>query len=181
MSRGDRRGELITPQYLRRSASYMNQNISSEDINELAKAVDNSDLDAMREIIERNAQEDHIRKLIYVDSYNMFVEQLSEELITLNRFKLGEDRYVKAQAGAYNPIVDENAGYATTLKIRQKQKSSNKEYERSKPIRFSRTENLFFKRNINLSLKDIQVKFNQIFPKRTKSSIATKYYRSRKS
>jgi hypothetical protein len=170
-----RLNELIEPKSVRRTASYVNE-LSANDVNKLAQALNERDSKKMTNIISNNTREGFIGRVCQVDAYEEFVEELSRELITLNRGKLDDKNKQYEGAGTYKPITPEipqGEAYVIQHLIRQRSKKGNV-YQKEKPTKFSVAETTFLKRNKNMKPKDLTRKFNQYFTPRSQSSIKTK-------
>lgn len=172
-----RLNELVASKSVKRSASYINPNISSEDVNKLAVAIKEGDEDTSARIIKANTNEQFLGRIFQVDGYKEFIDILGKEIVNANSHKLTDETKNYAQAGVYKQIIPplpEQKVYAQKT-ISQKSKKGTT-YRRAAPQKFSVAEQSYLKRSIKLGIpnKQISMNFNKYFKPRTASSILTK-------
>jgi hypothetical protein len=168
---------------VKRNASYINPNISSEDVNRLAKAINDHDTDMMANTIKANTNEAFLGRLFKVDDYNPMIEPLAKEIVNANSHKLREENREYARAGTYKQIVPslpERQVYAPKI-IEQKSRKGTT-YKRESPKAFSVAEKGYIQRGIKLGLnnKQLTMNFNKYFKHRSRHSIVTKKRRLKK-
>ena len=175
---GSRAGEVMQDKNINRYASYIN--MDQADFDKLRLAFKKDDVDEMRNILNRSLREPSIEKLMYI--YDGIIKEMTKKVIIQNTSMIpkGERKMIKsASLKPYLPQIKPDNKKATSKIIRQKQ-SSGTSYNRYSPVRYKKMQVTFFKNHDNLSNKQLHVKYNQVFPSRSYSSIVSKKYRLRK-
>lgn len=172
-----RLNELVADKSVKRSASYINPNISSEDVNKLAIALKEGDEDTSARIIKANTNEQFLGRIFQVDGYKEFIDVLGKEIVNANSQKLTDETRNYAQAGIYKQIIPpltEKKVYP--VRNIQQKSIKGRTYNRAAPQKFSVAEQSYLKRSIKLGIpnKQISMNFNKYFKPRTASSILTK-------
>ena len=173
----NRSAEVKTPNEQTRMTKYFSAN--KNNINRLAQAFKNDDINTMREILYENSENSFIGKLYSIYDAE-FKESIVKTILRKNSSMIEDKDYLTK--GKYEPrykISDRVQKFKKKLpKKRIKQKSrKGKTYKRSKPKRFSKREIQFLRFNKQVKNKELVNRFNKLFPNRSKSSIVSKKYR----
>ena len=173
----DRKGDIMQEKNINRFASYIN--ISSDEFPKLRKAFTDADVDSMRRILSNNMPYASIDKLLHMEVYDGIIKEITKKVILQNKTLVprGEKKILKsASLRPSSPDVKAQKQRVTSRRISQVQ-SSGTTYNRYSPVRYKGMQETFFRNHSNLSNKDLHVKYNEVFPSRSYSSIVSKKYR----
>jgi len=173
-----RQAEVLRDSSINRFASYIVPNNTA--MKELQEGFDLEDDDKMIDAISRMSSEDFIQPLLKL--YSPAIKELTKKILDTNTRFLDDIHQKSAKVGLFKPSIKPIQQRTHHTFIKQRTIKDGKDYERTKPEKFTNKQMTFLITHQGYKNKDLVKAYNDYFPgeKRTESSIITHKYRIKK-